>query len=65
MDVENRLERIETRLCELDADVRLAVNYMRELASLIGARERLAIIDAQIAARDADGIAPSDEVTLP
>ncbi len=62
-----RLEGIEHRLDVIETDVKLAINYMREIATIIGARERLAKIDrdlADVQRRDTDP-APSDETTEP
>lgn len=39
---------IEARLEALEYSVNLAVNYMREIATIIGARERLAAIDREL-----------------
>jgi hypothetical protein len=44
-----RLISIEQRLDVIEADLKLAINYMREIALIIGARERLAAIDRELA----------------
>ncbi len=43
------LDEIKKELSELRGDVRLCINYMRELATIIGARERLNAIDRELA----------------
>jgi hypothetical protein len=43
------LEDIKRELAELRMDVKLCINYMRELAVIIGAKERLAALDRELA----------------
>ncbi len=47
--IESDLRELKTEIEELRADVKLCINYMRELATIIGAKERLAAIDRELA----------------
>ena len=56
--IERRLEGIEREQREAKFAVNLAVNYMREIAQIIGARERLAAIDRELAEVQRSSTAP-------
>ena len=59
---------IEERLDALEYSVNLAVNYMREIATIIGARERLSAIDRELQdqeRRDTDPAPPQNGDTQP
>ena len=43
------LDDIKKRLEAIEFSVNLAINYMREIATIIGARERLIAIDRELA----------------
>lgn len=49
MTTEERLKQIDRRLDSIEYNVNLAINYMREIALIIGARERLLAIDRELA----------------
>jgi len=62
------LDDIRKELAELRMDVKLCINYMRELAVIIGARERLAALDRELAdqeRRDTDMLPPENGDTQP
>jgi division protein CdvB (Snf7/Vps24/ESCRT-III family) len=47
-------EAIQQEIAELRADVKFCISYMRELATIMGARARLKALDDEYDARVAD-----------